>query len=57
MLFEVLFLRGGLKKTRIIDLKNEEKTIDILRKEEYNDLNITEAEKIKRRVLLIRELT
>ena len=41
---------------RIIGLKNGEKTIDIPRKEEYNNLNITETEKIKRKVLLIREL-
>ena len=40
MLFEVLFLCRYLK--------NEEKTIEILRKEEYNNLNITETEKIKR---------
>ena len=41
---------------RIIDLKNEEKTIDIPRKKEYNNLNITETERIKSRILLIREL-
>ena len=39
MLFEVLFLCRCLK--------NEEKTIDILRKEEYNNLNITETKKIR----------